>query len=329
MIRLEGVGKHYPGAARPAVDGIDLLIEEGRTCALIGPSGCGKTTTLRMVNRLIEPSSGRIVVAGRDVTAADPVKLRRGIGYVIQGTGLFPHLSVAGNVATVPRLLGWDRARIAARVDAMLGLVGLDPALFRDRRPASLSGGQRQRVGVARALAADPPVLLMDEPFAAVDPLERGRLQREITEILRRLRKTVILVTHDLDEAIRMGDTVAVMRDGRLVQHDRPDQVLAAPADAFVAEFLGSDRALRRLTLLTAAAACRSGERPPEGAPEVPAEASLQVALSILLGSGAEALAVVDGGPRPVGTLSLAAIRALAAGLPDPSGAVARSPPLV
>ena len=307
MIRLEAVTKLYPGAARPSVDRVDLAVEEGRTCVLIGPSGCGKTTTLRMVNRLIEPSSGRIVVAGRDVTHGDPVLLRRGIGYVIQGTGLFPHLSVGGNVATVPRLLGWDRARIAARTDAMLALVGLDPAVYRDRRPASLSGGQRQRVGVARALAADPPVMLMDEPFAAVDPVERSRLQREIASILRRLGKTVILVTHDIDEAIRMGDSVAVMREGHIVQHDAPDRLLAHPADEFVADFVGQDRALRRLTLLTAGEMATAGLPRPPG-PEVSPDTHLQQALSTMLARGVDALALADGR-----VLTLAAIRERAA----------------
>jgi osmoprotectant transport system ATP-binding protein len=249
MIRLDDVAKLFPGAARPAVAGIDLAVAAGETCVLIGPSGCGKTTTLRMINRLIEPTRGRVIVEDRDVTAADPVQLRRRIGYVIQSVGLFPHLSVAANIATVPRLLGWSKSRIGARVEELLALVGLDPA-FAGRRPASLSGGQKQRVGVARALAADPPVLLMDEPFGAVDPMVRGRLQAELLAILKGLDKTVILVTHDIDEAIRMGDRVAVMRDGLIVQCDTPDRLLLAPASDFVADFLGIDRGLRRLSLI-------------------------------------------------------------------------------
>ena len=307
MIRLEAVTKRFAGQAKPSVDAVDLTVAEGETCVLIGPSGCGKTTTLRMVNRLIEPTSGRIIVQGGDVTGADPVRLRRRIGYVIQGIGLFPHMSVADNVATVPRLLGWEASRIRARVDEMLALVGLDPALFAARRPANLSGGQRQRVGVARALAADPPVMLMDEPFGAVDPALRARLQREFSAILRRLGKTVILVTHDIDEAIRMGDKVALMRDGIVVQHDTPARLLLRPADAFVAEFVGADRALKRLSLVAAGDVAEPGE-PPAGAPTVTAGTDLQEALSIALAAGAAALAV-EGGR----VLTLDAIRERAA----------------
>ncbi|HEY0352685.1 MAG TPA: ABC transporter ATP-binding protein [Enterovirga sp.] len=315
MIRLEGVSKTFPGAPRPAVDGIDLEVPEGETCVLIGPSGCGKTTTLRMVNRLIEPSAGRILLAGEDVLGLDPVRLRRGIGYVIQSVGLFPHMSVGENVAAVPKLLGWPKKRVSSRVDEMLDLVGLDPAQFARRRPATLSGGQRQRVGVARALAADPPALLMDEPFGAVDPIARGRLQTEVLAILRRLRKTVILVTHDLDEASHMGDRVAVMRDGRIAQCDRPDRLLLQPKDAFVEDFVGSDRALRRLTLVTAGEVCEPTPAP-DGSPTIPAGASLRAALAALLASGSEVLRVdrEDGLP---GSLSLDAIRQHARALPN------------
>ena len=240
--------------ARPAVDRLDLDIPSGTTCVLIGPSGCGKTTTMRIVNRLIEPTSGRIVVEGEDVTRADPIKLRRRIGYVIQQVGLFPHMTIADNIATVPQLLGWPAARIGRRVEEMLSLVGLEPQ-YLTRYPRHLSGGQRQRVGVARALAADPPVMLMDEPFGAVDPIVRTRLQSEFLGILRGLRKTVIFVTHDIDEAIRMGDLIAIMRDGSLVQCDPPERLLAAPKNQFIAEFVGADRALKRLALITAGAA--------------------------------------------------------------------------
>ena len=262
MIRLEAVTRTFPGAARPAVDALDLDVPEGTICVLLGPSGCGKTTTMRMVNRLIEPTSGRILVNGEDVARADPVRLRRTIGYVIQQVGLFPHMSVAENVATVPGLLGWPKAKIAARVEEMLALVGLDPREYARRFPGELSGGQQQRVGVARALAADPPVMLMDEPFGAVDPVVRERLQGEFLGILRRLRKTIILVTHDIDEAIRMGDRLALMRDGRLVQYDTPDRILAAPTDAFTAGFLGLDRGLKRLVLATAGEAATPALRP-------------------------------------------------------------------
>jgi osmoprotectant transport system ATP-binding protein len=311
MIRLDDVAKLFPGAARPAVAGIDLAVAAGETCVLIGPSGCGKTTTLRMINRLIEPTRGRIIVEDRDVTAADPVQLRRRIGYVIQSVGLFPHLSVAANIATVPRLLGWSKSRIGARVEELLALVGLDPA-FAGRRPASLSGGQKQRVGVARALAADPPVLLMDEPFGAVDPMVRGRLQAELLAILKGLDKTVILVTHDIDEAIRMGDRVAVMRDGLIVQCDTPDRLLLAPASDFVADFLGIDRGLRRLSLIPISRIA-SPAAVPAGSAALPGETSIRTALSVMLESGADAIAVtgVDGAPA---SLTLAAIRAFAQG---------------
>ena len=309
MIRFEGVTKRYPGADRSAVAGLDLTVPDGTTCALIGPSGCGKSTTLRMVNRLVEPDSGRVWVAGRDVAGTDATRLRRGIGYVLQGVGLFPHRSVGQNVATVPGLLGWERARITGRVDEMLDLVGLDPARYRNRRPAELSGGQRQRVGVARALAADPPVLLMDEPFGAVDPVARDRLQEEIGAILRRLRKTVILVTHDIGEAIRMGDTVALMRDGHLVQAETPERLLAAPADDFVENFLGGTRALRRLERLRVRDVA-STEPGASALPAVAPEASLREALDRMLATGATRLAAGSG------TLTLEAVR-LAARLPD------------
>ncbi|KQP38347.1 glycine/betaine ABC transporter [Methylobacterium sp. Leaf104] len=309
MIRLEGVSKRFAGAERPAVDALDLAVAEGSVCALIGPSGCGKSTTLRMVNRLVEPDAGRVLVAGQDVMRGDPVALRRRIGYVLQGVGLFPHRSVADNIGTVPGLLGWPRARIAARVDAMLDLVGLDPAQYRARRPHELSGGQRQRVGVARALAADPPVLLMDEPFGAVDPVARDRLQAEIGAILRRLGKTVLIVTHDIDEAMRMGDRVVLMRAGRIVQADRPERLLAAPADAFVAGFVGQDRALRRLALITAGSLASPGLLP--DAPAIAAGASLREALSLLLATGADGLNLAGDGPPA--HLTLAAIRAEAA----------------
>jgi osmoprotectant transport system ATP-binding protein len=308
VIRLESVSKRFPGSPRPAVDGLDLDVPEGTICVLIGPSGCGKTTTMRMVNRLIEPSEGRILVNGRDVAGTDPVQLRRTIGYVIQQVGLFPHMSVAENVATVPALLGWPKPRIAARVEEMLALVGLEPREFLRRFPGELSGGQRQRVGVARALAADPPVMLMDEPFGAVDPIVRERLQNEFLAILRRLRKTIILITHDIDEAIRMGDRIALMKDGRVVQYDTPDRILAAPADTFVAEFVGSDRGLKRLALITAGEAAVRAPAP-AGAPRIPAGMSLRDALSFFLTEGFDSAAVVDEQGRDLGSVSLLAIR--------------------
>ncbi|RDJ20698.1 ABC transporter ATP-binding protein [Bosea caraganae] len=312
-IRLEGVSKTFPGAPRPSVDHLDLTIEKGRTCVLIGPSGCGKTTTMRMINRLIEPTSGRIIVGDTDVTKGNPVELRRHIGYVIQQIGLFPHMTIAENVATVPKLLGWPAAKVKARVEEMLALVGLEPAQFLARFPRHLSGGQRQRVGVARALAADPPVMLMDEPFGAVDPVVRGHLQDEFVAILRRLGKTVIFVTHDIDEAIRMGDVVAIMQDGKLVQYDTPDRLLAAPVNAFVADFVGADAALRRLSLVGAAEALE-----PLGAVvgglELPAATNLRGVLSALLAKGQDVAVIVDGDGQPLGQITLAAIRARSAG---------------
>ena len=255
MIRLEHLTKRFPGGAI-AVDDLDLAVDEGEVCVLVGPSGSGKTTTLKMINRLVEPTSGRILLAGDDVTTGDPVALRRRIGYVIQQIGLFPHQTVAANVATVPRLLGWDRSRVAERVQELLDLVGLDPGTYRDRYPHQLSGGQRQRVGVARALGADPPVLLMDEPFGAIDPITRDRLQQEFLRLQARVGKTVVFVTHDVEEAIRLGDRIAVLAEGGvLAQHDTPAELLARPASPFVADFLGADRALKRLSVTSLDAA--------------------------------------------------------------------------
>ncbi|GLS42393.1 ABC transporter ATP-binding protein [Methylobacterium brachythecii] len=306
MIRFEGVSKSFAGAERPAVERLDLTVPEGSTCILLGPSGCGKSTTLRMVNRLVEPDAGRVLVNGTDVAGVDPVRLRRGIGYVLQGVGLFPHRSVAQNVATVPALLGWPRRRIEERVDAMLAVVGLDPGVYRDRRPETLSGGQRQRVGVARALAADPPILLMDEPFGAVDPVARSRLRGEIGAILERLGKTVMIVTHDLTEALLMGDRIVLMRDGVIVQADTPERFLAKPADAFASDFIGADRVLRRLALVAARDVAEPGEA--LGAAQIGPEASLEDALALMLASGADRLALDGGGPPRV--LTLDAVRA-------------------
>jgi len=252
MLRLEAVTKRY--GSGEAVHELSLDVGDGETCVLLGPSGCGKTTTLRMVNRLVEPTSGHIFLDGEDVTAIDPVELRRRIGYVIQSVGLFPHQTVATNVATVPRLLHWSRERTRERVDELLALVGLDPPAFRDRYPHELSGGQRQRVGVARALAVDPPVLLLDEPFGAVDPITRERLQREYVRLQGLVRKTAMFVTHDVDEAIAVGDRIAILREGGVLeQYDTPAHVLGRPATEFVAEFVGSDNRMLNLARLHAA----------------------------------------------------------------------------
>jgi osmoprotectant transport system ATP-binding protein len=250
VVAFEHVTKRYPGAEAPAVDDLSLEIPAGEICVLVGPSGCGKTTSMKMVNRLIDPTGGRITIDGRDVMSIPAVELRRGIGYVIQQVGLFPHLTIGANTAVVPSLLGWDRARIHARTDELLELVGLPPADYRDRYPSELSGGERQRVGVARALAADPPVMLMDEPFGAVDPIRRERLQNEFLRLQERVRKTIIFVTHDVDEAIKMGDRIAILqRGGILAQYDTPAAILANPASEFVERFVGADRGLKRLSL--------------------------------------------------------------------------------
>ena len=249
-ILLDGVTKRYAGQDKAAVDDITLEIPAGEIVMLVGPSGCGKTTTMKMINRLIEPTSGRIFIGDEDVTDQNPDQLRRHIGYVIQGAGLFPHYSVGQNIALVPRLLGWDKGRIRARVDELLDLVGLEPDQFRDRYPRQLSGGQQQRVGVARALAADPPVLLMDEPFGAVDPITRQRLQDELLRLQDELRKTIVFVTHDFDEAVKLGDRIAILQVGsELVQYDTPERILANPANEFVEGFVGSGAALKQLTL--------------------------------------------------------------------------------
>ncbi len=256
MIRLEDVTKRF--GDRLAVDGLTFEVPKGEVCVLIGPSGCGKTTTLRMINRLTEPTSGRILVDGTDAATVPPELLRRGLGYAIQSVGLFPHQTVAENIVTVPRLLGWDKPRMAKRVSELLTLVGLDPVEYSPKYPRQLSGGEAQRVGVARALAADPPVLLMDEPFGAVDPLNRERLQGEFARIQRGLRKTVIFVTHDVDEAIRLADRIALMRDGRLEQYATPEEILDHPANKFVHDFMGADRALKRLGRVRVSAVMRT-----------------------------------------------------------------------
>jgi osmoprotectant transport system ATP-binding protein len=263
------------------------------TVALIGPSGCGKTTTMRMINRLVDPTTGKILVNGEDVTQVDPVLLRRHIGYVIQQVGLFPHMTIAQNIAAVPKLLGWDQARIARRTEELLHLVGLDPGQMLERYPAQLSGGQRQRVGVARALAGDPPVLLMDEPFGALDPIARSLLQAEFSQILKRVRKTVVLVTHDLDEAARLGDRIAIMKSGRIVQYDTPNVVLSHPADAFVENFVGVDRALVRLSLFTAGDAM-TAELPPGQTGVVGLGSNLRDALALMVAANSDVLGVVD-----------------------------------
>jgi osmoprotectant transport system ATP-binding protein len=249
-VSFQGATKRYGNATAPAVDHLDLEVEAGEICVLVGPSGCGKTTSMRMVNRMIDLTEGDILVGGESVMRKDGAKLRREIGYVIQQVGLFPHRTIAQNIATVPQLLGWDKARIRERTNELLDLIGLEPELA-ERYPVQLSGGQQQRVGVARALAVDPPVMLMDEPFGAIDPIARERLQNEFLRLQANIRKTVIFVTHDIDEAIKMGDKIAIMKQhGRVEQYATPAEILMAPANEFVEDFVGADRALKRLSLL-------------------------------------------------------------------------------
>jgi len=305
VIQLEHVTKAFPGGSN-AVKDLSLEIRDGETCVLIGPSGCGKTTTLRMINRLIEPDGGRIIVDGEDTSAADPVRLRLKMGYVIQQTGLFPHMTVGDNVATVPRLWEWERARIDKRVDELLHLVGLDPREYRDRYPHQLSGGQRQRVGFARALGADPPILLMDEPFGAVDRITRERLQREFIAIQRSVRKTVVFVTHDIDEAVMVGDRICLFQmQAQVAQYDTPDAILTRPASDYVAEFLGRERIVRRMSVLTINSATleRSSDGAVAGEPRVTISSTLSEAFAAALTSPDERAAVFDG-DRYVGSFT-------------------------
>ncbi len=250
MIELNRVTKIYPGTAQPAVNSISLTVPQGEICVFIGPSGCGKPPLMRLINRLIPLTSGSISVDGKDIMTLNPIELRRQIGYVIQQVGLFPHMTVRDNIATVPKLLGWTKAKIDERVDELLGLVNLDPREFRDRYPRQLSGGQAQRIGVARAMAADPTTMLMDEPFGAIDPINREVLQDEFLRIQAKLKKTIIFVTHDINEAIKMGQRVVLLQDGQLVQAGLPDELLNRPANEFVKSFVGADRVLKRLNLL-------------------------------------------------------------------------------
>ena len=316
MIRFEAVSKHY-GNGVYAVQDLNLEVTTGELCVLVGPSGGGKTTVLRMVNRLVEPSSGRIVIDGQDIATVDPVELRRRTGYVIQQSGLFPHLKVADNVAAVPNLLGWDRARVRSRVDEMLDLVGLDPATYAGRYPHELSGGQAQRVGVARALAGDPPVLLMDEPFGAVDPIQRDRLQQEFLRLHAQVQKTVILVTHDVDEAVRMGDRIAVLSQGGVLeQYETPAELLAHPATAFVSDFIGADRGLRRLAVTPIEVDdlyCP---------PMVTRQTTVAEAQAAVTGQGTSWAVVVDDAGRLLGWVEPG--RMNETGSPGPTGTVAR-----
>ena len=306
MIELRNVIKSYRGAPRNAVDDVSLEIETGTTVALIGPSGCGKTTTMRMINRLQTPTSGQILVNGKDVNTVDPQTLRRSIGYVIQQVGLFPHMTIAQNVATVLRLLKHDAVKIKERVSELLQMVGLDPDEMGPRLPQALSGGQRQRVGFARALAGDPDVMLMDEPFGAIDPITRTKVQSEFKEILKKTNKTVVMVTHDLDEALKMADRVAIMQDGKLMQYDTPIDILARPNSSFVADFLGADRALKQLGLITVQSVMSAPQISND--PVVGPLANLQFALSEILATNAYGLVVRDNDGPVLGYLDRATL---------------------
>jgi len=314
-ISLRDVSKVYPGATAPAVHDLTLDVPEGRIVAFVGPSGCGKTTTLKMINRLIEPTSGTIDVLGEDQRAVPAHELRRRIGYVIQQIGLFPHRTIRRNIGVVPELIGWDHARIDARTDELVNLVGLDPDLL-DRYPAELSGGQQQRVGVARALAADPPILLMDEPYSAVDPIVREHLQDELLALQAKVRKTIVFVTHDIDEAIRLADRIAIFEvGGVLAQYDTPEGLLAAPASSFVASFLGRERGLRRLALLTVADVALADVT------TVRASTTVGGAIEAVAGGPRDWIAVVDDADRFLGWLAASSLAshpsdALVGGLP-------------
>jgi osmoprotectant transport system ATP-binding protein len=305
-LEFRNVSKRYPGQREPAIPDLSFDVGAGEVCVLVGPSGSGKTTAMRLINRMIPLTSGDILLGGDSVLEREPHELRREIGYVIQQIGLFPHLTVADNIATVPRLLGWDRARTTARVHELLELIGMDPEEIGRRFPAQLSGGQRQRVGVARALAADPPLMLMDEPFGAIDPINRSRLQDEFLRLQARVRKTVVFVTHDIDEAIKMGDKIAILRQGgQLAQYDTPAEILTNPTDEFVAEFVGADRALKRLGLAT----LRDVQLPsPNGAQpsqeRVTIDTTVRDALSQMLAAGGRPLTVLDG-EQVAGTVTL------------------------
>lgn len=298
-IMLQEVTKTYPGQKKSAVGGLTLEIPAGSIVMFVGPSGCGKTTTLKMINRLIEPTSGQIVINGDDVTKMNGDELRRRIGYVIQAGGLFPHMTVATNIGMVPKMLGWSKEKIAARVDELLELVSLDPELYRDRFPKELSGGQQQRVGVARALAADPPVLLMDEPFGAVDPITRQRLQDELLNIQSEVQKTIVCVTHDFDEAVKLGDWIAVFNEGaQLEQYDSPERILANPASEFVENFIGSGAGLKQLTLT------RVNEVELEDAVTATPGQRASDVLSQVQGAGAKYAVVLDSRGRPLRRLT-------------------------
>lgn len=250
MIKFQNVSKTYNNANLPAVDNLNLHVKEGEICMLVGPSGCGKTTTMKMINKLIKPDSGTIFVDGKNIEKLDSIALRLNIGYIIQDIGLFPHMTIAENIGIVPMELGWKKDEIAKRVDELLELMELEPKIYRNKKPRELSGGQKQRVGVARALASNPAIMLMDEPFGALDPITRGKLQDEFLEIQKKIRKTIVFVTHDIDEAIKMGDKIAILKDGKILQLGTPSEILSAPADDFVSELIGGNSSIKMMNLI-------------------------------------------------------------------------------
>lgn len=294
MIKFENVVKKYNELDKMAVDNLNLHIKKGEICMLLGPSGCGKTTTMKMINKLIKSTSGNIYIDDKNIDKVDPIKLRLSIGYVIQGTGLFPHMTIGENIAMVPKELGWDKARIDARIDELLELMELDPKVYKDKRPKDLSGGQRQRVGVARALAADPPVMLMDEPFGALDPITRGKLQDEFLRVQEKLGKTIVFVTHDIDEAIKMGDKIAIMKEGKLVQYASPAEILSQPADDFVAELIGGNGAIKMMNLIK----CKDVLRK---LPNIDIESESILALNLMKEQGVRNIIVKDKNHKVLG----------------------------
>jgi osmoprotectant transport system ATP-binding protein len=320
MIEFRKVSKTYPGSDNPVVTDLSFEVPEGEICVLVGPSGCGKTTTMRMVNRLIEISEGEILIDGEPNTAMSATRLRRKIGYAIQQIGLFPHRTIADNIGTVPHLLGWDKGRIRNRVDELLELVGLSPGEYRDRYPAELSGGQQQRVGVARALAADPPIMLMDEPFGAVDPITRERLQDEFLRIQEDIKKTIVFVTHDIDEAIKMGNKIAILKQGGiLAQYDTPETILAYPNSEFVASFVGTDRILKRLSLVRVGdIRLEPANDEAEDLPRIDGNLNVRDALSEIIGSGSTKGVVERDGEK--GLLTIDTIEKLSRARDDSRG---------
>lgn len=330
-IQLADVSKVYPGQSVAAVENFSMEVSPGELIMFVGPSGCGKTTTMKMINRIIEPTSGSILIDGKDVLSLDPNELRRHIGYVIQQVGLFPHMTIAENIAVVPKLLGWSKTKIASRVEELLSVVQLEPGKFADRYPKQLSGGQQQRVGVARALAADPPVMLMDEPFGATDPITREKLQAEFLRLQDTIGKTIIFVTHDFDEAVRLGDRIAVLSDrSRIEQFDTPARILTSPANDYVASFIGSGAALKRLALIPVTEARLGPSGAATGHMTVPAGDTLRDALDTLVLTGDSAIGVTDGSGRVVASITVEAISAVlgadAATLPATVSATGTSP---